>query len=340
MRTPPPANSRRTPPEFDYFADVVMRFVDATESLLQEEMSHQFNIGSAALRDCAARFEHEGTLSKQTLLTLATQQVDVGHDQCDLLRGIAAAARADRVTLAPFPLARTSAVIAAKAWYVLTADSRQERLRRYLNEQLAALYDSPLPYAEDEEENDDDVVAEAVKFRDDRTTDYLAVGATADLTPVYRKKPRPWEPPFFARPDQAATTPSEPAQPVEELYRAVAPPSEKQLMKDLYQAAGLQTDQLAGFPYSLLSAATHGRFRQAGLVTYVPTGSPSVGGVRTTARSITLGVMAQSTVYAALATRTYLCALARYTAVSEEVVLNRLRQPAAEWLAITPPAAD
>jgi len=34
-----------------------------------------------------------------------------GLEQCDLLRGIAAILRTDLVTLAPFPLARTSAVL-------------------------------------------------------------------------------------------------------------------------------------------------------------------------------------------------------------------------------------
>jgi hypothetical protein len=38
--------------------------------------------------------------------------------------------------------------------------------------------------------------------------------------------------------------------------------------------------------------------------------------------------------YAAFATRTYLGALAQYTSVPEAVVLDRLREPASEWLAI------
>jgi hypothetical protein len=312
VTTPPPLNSRSTPPEFDRFADVVMRFVDATESLLKGELSHPFNIGSEALRDCAAHSEHPGTQSKQTLLTLATQQVAVGLEQCDLLRGVTAVLRADLVVFAPFPLARTSAVIAAKAWYVLTAGSREERLRRYLNEELAALYGAPLP-------SDDE---EAVTFRTDRTADYLAVGATAGLTLVSRRNPRPWDAPFLVHPGQA---------------KPAAPPSETQLVKDLYRAAGLQEDELAGLPYSLLSAATHGRFRHVGLVGYASTG-PSVGGVSTAAMHVTLEVTAQSTMYAALATRTYLCALARYTSVPEAVVLDRLRQPAADWLAIAHPA--
>lgn len=216
--------------------------------------------------------------------------------------------RTNLVVFAPFPLARTAAVVAAKAWYVLTAGSRQERLRRYLNEELAALYGMPLP--SDNEE--------AVTFRDDRTADYIAVGATAGLTPVYGKKPRLWDAPFLASKGRGNRD---------------APPSETQLVKDLFRASGLQDDQLAGLPYSLLSAATHGRFRHAGLVGYAAAG-PSVGGVSTAAMHVTLGVTAQSTIYAAVAIRTYLCALARYASVSEEVALGRLHEPFAEWLAI------
>lgn len=308
MTSPPPLAGRLTPPEFEYFADVVVRFVDAAESLLKSELSRPFNIGSEALRDSAACDEHHGTRSKQTLLTLATQQVAVGHEQSDLLLGVAAILRTDRVTLAPFPLARTSAVIAAKAWYVLTAGSKEERLRRFLNEELAALYGLPFP--------PDDT--QAVAERDARAADYRAVGATAGLEAVYRRSRKQWVPPILARVRKGLKD---------------APPSETQLVKDFYRAAGLQEDELAGLPYSLLSAATHGRFRQAGLVSYAPAG-PSVGGVSTAAMHVTLGVTAQTTMYAAIAMRTYLCALARYTAVSEAVVLDRLQGPTAEWLAI------
>lgn len=315
MTTPPPLSGRLTPPEFAHFADVVTRFVAAAESLLKREMSYPFSIGSDALRDSAAYLDYPGTQSKQTLLTLATQQVAVGHEQCDLLLGIAAILRADRVTLSPFPLARTSAVIAAKAWHVLTAGSREERLRRYLNEELAALYGLPFP-------SDDEG---AVTERNDRTADYLAVGATAGLEPVYRKKPRLWDSPILARAGRGFDD---------------APPSETQLVKDFYRASGLQDDELAGMPYSLLSAATHGRFRQAGLVGYAAAGS-SVGGVLAAAMHATLDVTAETTMYAAIAMRAYLCALAQYTAVSEEIVMDRLKEPIAEWWAIAhPPAAS
>lgn len=308
MTSPPPLSGRLTPPEFDYFADVVMRFVEAAESLLQGELSHPFNIGSEALRDCAAHLDYPGTQSKQTLLTLATQQVAAGHQQCDLLLGIAAVVRADRVVFAPFPLARTCAVIAAKAWHVLTAGSKEERLRRFLNQELAALYDLPFPAGNEE----------AVAERDARAADYLAVGSTAGLEAVHRKKPRPWDAPILVRAGRGLTD---------------APPSETQLVKDFYRSSGLQEDKLAGLPYSLLSAATHGRFRQAGLVRYAAAG-PSAGGVLTAAMHATLPLTAQTTMYAATAMRTYLCALAQYTAVSEAMVLGHLQGPSAEWSAI------
>lgn len=314
--TTPPQNGHATPPEFHRFADVVTQFVEAADHLLNRELSHPFNTGSEAQLDCAAHSEYPGTQSKQTLLTLATQQVAVGFEQCDLLRGMVAVLRADTVTLAPFPLARTSAVIAAKAWYVLTADSREERLRRYLNEELAALYDLPLP-------SEKETVAhrEAVTHRNDRTADYLAVGATAGLNAVYPKKPRLWEAPFLARTGQR---------------KSEAPPSETQLVKDLYRESGVHENELAGMPYKLLSAAAHGRFHQAGFTSYVSAG-PSVGGVSTAEKSVTLQVTAQTTFYAAVATGTYLYALARYTSVPEAVVLDQLRQPTTDWLAIAHP---
>lgn len=197
--------------EFGNFADVVMRFVHAAESLLKGEMSHPFSIGSEALRDCAANQEHSGTQSEQTLLTLALQQVAADLEQCDLLRGVAAVVRVDQVVLAPFPLARTCTVIASKAWYVLTAESRGQRLRRYLNEELAALCGTPLQSGDEE----------AAAFVKDRSADYLAVGATAGLTPGPRKIRRRWDTPFLVRRDQA---------------RSEAPPSETQLVKSSCRA--------------------------------------------------------------------------------------------------------
>lgn len=202
--------------------------------------------------------------------------------------------------------------MAAKAWYVLTADSKEERLRRYLNEELAALYGLPFPSDNDE----------ATTERDERIADYLAVGSTAGFKAIYRKRPRPWDAPVLVRAVQSLDD---------------TPPPETQLVKNLYLASGLQEDELAAMPYSLLSAATHGRFSQAGLIGYAAAG-PSVGGASIAAMHVTLEITSQTTFYAAIAMRTYLCALARYTSVPEEVVLDRLREPTAEWWAIAYPS--
>lgn len=314
MTTSPPLHNLSTPPEFDYFADVVAQFVDASESLLQAELSHPFSKGSDAQQDCAAHADHPGTHSKQTLLTLATQQVTAGFDQCDLLRGIVAALRADRVLVAPFPLARTCVVIAAKARYILTADSRGQRLQRYLNEDLATLHDLPKP-------SDEKELAAFEADLAERTADAAAIGTTAGLALGDRKKRRRHEAPFLVRHDQD---------------KSELPPSETRLVKDLFLASGLDKDELAGLPYSLLSAATHGRFARI-FTRHEPTG-PSVDGVVSAAKLVTLEVTAQSTLYAALATNTYLCALARYTGVPEEVVLDRTRQSTTKWLEIAHPA--
>lgn len=315
MTSPPPLSNRSTPPEFGRFADVVMQFVNAAESLLKGQLSHSFIDGSDAQLDCAAISEHPGTQSKQTLLTLATQQVSAGVEQCDLLRGIGAVVGADLVVFAPFPLARTCVVIAAKARFILSADTRARRLQRYLNEELAALHDLPKP------SDDDEQAADFRAFLADRTADYVAVGATAGLTLGARKKRRQREAPFLVRHDQD---------------KSEVPPPETRLVKDLYRASGLKEDALAGLPYSLLSAATHGRFRQAGYARYAAAG-PSVGGVSLAAVHVTIEDTAQSTFYAALATRIYLCALARYAGAPEELVLDKLAQPTADWFAVAHP---
>jgi hypothetical protein len=91
-----------------------------------------------------------------------------------------------------------------------------------------------------------------------------------------RKNPRRSDAPFLVGEDQA---------------KSEVPRSETQLVKDLYRASGLHEDELAGLPYSLLSAATHGRFRQAGFAGYASAG-PSVGGVSTAAIHVTLEVTA------------------------------------------------
>jgi hypothetical protein len=95
---------------------------------------------------------------------------------------------------------------------------------------------------------------------------------------------------------------------------------------------------------TLLSAATHGRFTQSGVSESILTGRTEFGvqmraihssaATSAAAMHVTLGVTAQTTMYAAIAMRTYRCALARYTAMSETVVLSRLQGPTGEWSAI------
>jgi hypothetical protein len=99
---------------FAQLGGVVLRFADAVEGLLQREFAHTFNIGSA-LRDCASNESHQGTETKQILTTLSTSQVRAGFVQCDHYRGIAAGLPADKVLFSPFPLARTSIVVATKS---------------------------------------------------------------------------------------------------------------------------------------------------------------------------------------------------------------------------------
>jgi hypothetical protein len=147
------------------------------------------------LRDCASNESHQGTETKQILTTLSTSQVRAGFVQCDLYRGIAAGLPADKVFFSPFPLARTSIVVATKAWFLLDADSRETRLQRYLNEELEALHDAPF-------DPDDEA---SRKYVETRTADYLAIGATADLRLGLRKNPKSWHAPFLVHSGQRDT---------------------------------------------------------------------------------------------------------------------------------------
>ncbi|WP_458317916.1 hypothetical protein [Mycolicibacterium brisbanense] len=295
------------PNGFDRLADAVLGFVEALESLLSNRFAHPFTIGSDALRDCAADEVHQGTQSKRILTTLATSQVRAGYVQCDLLRGVAASLRAEKVFFAPFPLARTSVVVAAKSWHVLDADSRVERLHRYLNEELAALYGAPL---DPDDEQSRTYVAE-------RTQDYVTIGATAGLRLGRKKKPKPWDAPFLVR----AGDPD-----------SKTPESETQLVRSIIEASGFGSDY-SNVPYTLLSSATHGRFHRAGVTAYTPAG-PSAGGVTVTAMYSPPDTTAQVTIHAAFATFTYLLALARYMDVSEVSVRERLRDSMTAWNAV------
>jgi hypothetical protein len=293
---------------FAQLGGVVLRFADAFEGLLHREFAHPFNIGSDALRDCASNESHQGTETKQILTTLSTSQVRAGFVQCDLYRGIAAGLPADKVFFSPFPLARTSIVVATKAWFLLDADSRETRLQRYLNEELEALHDAPF-------DPDDEA---SRKYVETRTADYLAIGATADLRLGLRKNPKSWHAPFLVHSGQRDTE---------------APASETQLVRKMFLASGFGSEDDAGMPYSLLSAATHGRFNHAGLSEHTPVG-PSENGVTMSALHTSLDVTARVTVLSAITTLTYLRALARYMNVPQGLVRQQLQEPTLAWSAI------
>jgi hypothetical protein len=299
-----------TPPPnpFDRLAEAVVGFAEAVEGLLNGELGYPFIIGSDALRDCAADETHQGGLSKTPLTNLAMAQIHAGFVQCDLHRGIAAALRAPRVFFSPFPLARTCAVVAAKAWSVLGVGTLEQRLQRYLNEELAALHDAPL-------DPDDE---ESQSYVNERTADYMAVGATAGLRVGRKKNPKPWDAPFLVRSDEPDTQ---------------TPRSETQLVRAIIEASGFGGGSYAGLPYSLMSAATHGRFQRAGVTAYAPVG-PSDGRVTVSALYAPVDLTAQVTIHAAFATLTYLLALARYTKVPEQLVRQRLRDPMGDWNAV------
>lgn len=95
------------------------------------------------MRLCANRAadeQHRGTRTKDALTGLCGSQIRAVGVQCDLLYGIAALLPVPKVYFSPFPLARTCAVTAAKTWFILGGATREERLQRYLNEELDALY--------------------------------------------------------------------------------------------------------------------------------------------------------------------------------------------------------
>jgi len=293
---------------FAQLSGVVLRFADALEGLLDREFAHPFNIGSDALRDCASNAAHRGLDTKQILTTLSTSQVRAGFVQCDLFRGIAAGLPVDKVFFSPFPLARTSIVVATRAWFVLDSESRETRLQRYLNEELEALHDAPF-------DPDDEA---SRKYVETRTADYLAIGATADLRLGRRKNQKSWHAPFLVDSSQRDTE---------------APASETQLVRKMFVASGFGSEGEARIPYSLLSAATHGRFNHAGLSEHTPVG-PSENGVTMSALHTSLDVTARVTVLSAITTLTYLRTLARYMNVPQNLVRQQLQEPTLAWSTI------
>ena len=128
---------------------------------------------------------------------------------------------------------------AAKAWFIVSGPTRAERLQRYLNEELGAIYGAAWDF------NDPDRLADIAALTDD----HLAVGESAGLRAVFRKKLKPGLAPYLVRSDQ---------------QDGDTPPSETVIVRDIFTASGLGEDQ-AGKPYALLSAATHGRFTQSGV---------------------------------------------------------------------------
>ncbi|CDP89240.1 MULTISPECIES: hypothetical protein [Mycolicibacterium] len=288
-------------------SEVILRFADAVESLITGDLRQPFSrIPSEAVRDRAADGEHLGTRTKTALTNLAMNQSYSAAAQCDLLRGIAAALPAEKVFFSPYPLARTCAVTAAKAWFIVSGPTREERLQRYLNEELGAIYGAAWDF------NDSDSLADIAALTDG----YVAVGATAGLRSLRKNNPNNWDAPYLVRSDQG---------------RRDTPPSETTIVREMFTASGFGADQ-AGKPYALLSAATHGRFTQSGVSESILTGRTEFG-VQMRAFHSSAETSAKVTVLAAIAARTHLRALARYANEPQELVDDRLGGPLAEWCA-------
>ncbi|WP_141120302.1 hypothetical protein [Mycobacterium malmoense] len=99
----------------------------------------------------------------------------------------------------------------------------------------------------------------------------------------------------------------------------------------MFTASGLGADQ-AGKPYTLLSAATHGRFTQSGVSESILAGRTEFG-VQMRAIYSSAETSAKVTVLAAIAAPTHLRAMARYANEPQELVDGRLGGPLAEWCA-------
>jgi protein-disulfide isomerase-like protein with CxxC motif len=286
-------------------ADTIRRFADAVEALIKDELAYPFStIPSAALSDRAVDSEHVGTRTKKIFTRLAANQVYDVAVQLDLHRGMAAVLPAMGVFFAPYPLGRTCVATAAKAWFILDGATREERLQRYLNEELGALYGAPWDFSD--EASRDDIAALA--------DDLVAVGVTAGLRAVRPAKAKDWQAPHLVSPRQCD---------------GGRPASETQVVLKMFAASGLGADQVSK-PYALLSAATHGRFKQSGVSESLLTGRTEYG-VPTMAVHSSAGTIAKVTVLAAIATRTHLRSLARYANVPEAVVHDCLGDPLAQW---------
>lgn len=149
------------------------------------------------------------------------------------------------------------------------------------------------------------------------TADHVAVGETAGLRVVCKKKPQLWDAPYLIRSDQSDND---------------RPPAENELVRAMFAASGFG-DGEARRPYTLLSAAVHGRFSYAGVSVHTPTG-PFRNGVTMKAMHTPVDVTAKVTALAAFATRTHLRVLARYMNVAEGLVQECLRDTLEKWCAI------
>lgn len=171
---------------YTLLADTILRFADAVEALIKNELAYPFSrIPSAALNDRAVDGEHVGTRTKKIFTRLAGNQVYDVAVQLDLHRGMAAVLPAMGVFFAPYPLARTCVATAAKAWFILDGANRTERLRRYLNEELGALYGASWDFGDQASRADIAALAD----------DLVAVGAKAGLRVVRSAKAKDWHAP-------------------------------------------------------------------------------------------------------------------------------------------------
>lgn len=153
-----------------------------------------------------------------------------------------------------------------------------------MNEELGAIYGAAWDF------NDADSLADIAALTDD----HLAVGVSASLRAVHRKTLKPGLAPYLVRADQ---------------QDGETPPSETAIVREMFAASGLGADQ-AGKPYTLLSAATHGRFTQSGVSESILTGRNDIG-VQMRAIYSSAETTAKVTVLAAVAVRTHLRAVIR-----------------------------
>jgi hypothetical protein len=192
-------------------ADAVLRFASAVDDLLKDELAYPFSIGSEALRDRAVPRHKDHGRAYEPIRESAPRGRCAVRLSPRVRRALAGA---EGLLRAPFPLARTCAVAAAKAWFILAGATREERLQRYLNEELDALYRTPWDFA--------DPGSQAGIAT--RTADYVAIGATVGLRPERNKNAKDWGAAYLVRWGQG---------------RRDRSPSETEVVRDVFAAAGV-----------------------------------------------------------------------------------------------------